>query len=201
VHVEEARLPAGDYALAHSCLVERKAVRDLHLSLCSGRLWRQLGALRRSCTAPCLLVEGASIYDGAVGRAAIRGALLSIADLGVLVIRTCDVEESAHWIRQLHQRRSSVRYRDRVPYAFRYARNTMIDPAEQALAAAPGISTITAKMALDHFGSLGNVLRATAADLERIPGLGRRRAQAILELANTTRPSYSAKRNGEHRAT
>ena len=94
--VNEASLPAGDYAVGDDCLVERKAVGDLHRSICNGRLWRQIGALRRSSKSPCLLVEGAAIYNGPVGRAAIRGTLLAIADLSVLVIRSENREEATN---------------------------------------------------------------------------------------------------------
>ncbi len=40
------RLRVGDYGLPGGTLVERKAVRDLHLSIHAGRFWRQIGALR-----------------------------------------------------------------------------------------------------------------------------------------------------------
>jgi ERCC4-type nuclease len=199
--VDEAALTAGDYAIGEDCLVERKAVRDLHRSLCSGRLWRQVGALRRSTKSPCLLVEGATIYGGPVAHAAIRGTLLAIADLGVLVIRSENPEDSARWIHQLLERRASPGFRDRVPYAFRYARDAAIDPAEQALAAAPGISTIVARATLEHFGCLREVLTADLEALAQVPGVGTRRAQAIHDLAGGTRPSHSAKRNGVRRAT
>src|SRR6478735_4417369 len=75
--VGEAVLPTGDYAIGENCLVERKAVNDLHWSICTGRLWRQIGALRRSSKSPCLLIEGGALYDGPVAEAAIRGALLA----------------------------------------------------------------------------------------------------------------------------
>src|SRR5207253_9077671 len=91
------------------------------------------GALRRSSASPCLLIEGPAIYDGPVDHAAIRGALLAIADLGVLVVRSESTEETAQWIRQLVARRTAPRYRDRVPYAFRYARDAAVDPAEQEI--------------------------------------------------------------------
>jgi ERCC4-type nuclease len=59
----------------------------------------------------------------------------------------------------------------------------VVDPAEQALAAAPGISTVTARAALDRFGWLRDVLTADLEALAQVPGVGHRRAQAILDLA------------------
>ena len=186
---------------SHDVSIPRIVTQSGHRSLCSGRLWRQVGALRRSTKSPCLLVEGATIYGGPVAHAAIRGTLLAIADLGVLVIRSENPEDSARWIHQLLERRASPRFRDRVPYAFRYARDAAIDPAEQALAAAPGISTIVARATLEHFGCLREVLTADLEALAQVPGVGTRRAQAIHDLAGGTRPSHSAKRNGVRRAT
>jgi ERCC4-type nuclease len=69
-----SRLPTGDYDLGSGVLVERKTVADLHLSLERGRLWRQVGRLRRNSRLPYLLIEGSELdVRGAVGCNSIRG--------------------------------------------------------------------------------------------------------------------------------
>lgn len=60
VEVEIGRLPIGDYDVGNGVLVERKTVADLHLSIERGRLWRQIGALRRLARLPYLIIEGPS---------------------------------------------------------------------------------------------------------------------------------------------
>src|SRR5215211_6914622 len=66
--IEIAHLPAGDYAVGADTLVERKRVLDLHAAILKGRLWPQLGALRRSCASPYLLLEGTDIDRGPLQR-------------------------------------------------------------------------------------------------------------------------------------
>jgi DNA excision repair protein ERCC-4 len=82
VEVAERVLPVGDYAFS-GCLIERKEASDLHGSIISGRLWRQLGKLRRSGDWIYLLIEGESLFHGPLPPDAVRGALLALSDLGV----------------------------------------------------------------------------------------------------------------------
>jgi ERCC4-type nuclease len=72
--VRVAPLPVADYR-SGSALVERKTVRDLHLTLAAGRLWGRLGRLRAAGSRPFLLVEGASLdAAGIAWRAARRSS-------------------------------------------------------------------------------------------------------------------------------
>lgn len=183
IDVIERPLPAGDYAVSERCLVERKSIRDLHASVYNGRFWRQIGALRRACDWPYLLLEGPWLYDGALGAEGVRGLLLAVSDLGVTVIRSQDATDSAHWIRRILIRRTRPVQRNRPTYAQRPPRRPFRPPAEEALAAAPGISIDTAARLLEHFGSLIQVLLASSDELRSVRGIGARRAQAIQELA------------------
>jgi DNA excision repair protein ERCC-4 len=183
LEVVEHPLSVGDYEVSDRCLIERKSIRDLHASACSGRLWRQIGALRRACDWPYLLVEGSPVYSGRLGGEGVRGLLLAVSDLGVSVIRSNDATDSAYWIRRILIRRTMPVQRNRPPYAHRAKRQPLIAPAEEALAAAPGISTDTARRLLQHFGSLIDVLLATSDDLTSVRGVGEKRAQSITDLA------------------
>src|SRR5690242_21673340 len=88
--VELKRLDAGDYICGPATIVERKTIRDLHLTIIEGRLWRQLGALRDAARWPCLMVEGRHLFHGRIDADAIRGACLAAMDLGIIVLRTDD---------------------------------------------------------------------------------------------------------------
>jgi DNA excision repair protein ERCC-4 len=195
IDVIERPLAVGDYAVSPVCLIERKSILDLHSSVYSGRLWRQIGALRRACEWPYLLVEGSPLYAGALGAEGVRGLLLAISDLGVTVIRSDDAADSAHWIRRILMRRTRPVHRNRPPYARRRA-TPLIAPAEVALAAAPGISTATARRLLEHFGSLLHVLLASPDDLRSVRGVGTRRADAIQKLARDPLSYSGESRNG-----
>jgi Fanconi anemia group M protein len=182
------RLPVGDYRIG-DVLIERKTTLDLHRSLLKGRLWDQIGRLRQAATRRYVIIEGASAYQGPLRMETVRGLVLALDDLGVTVLRTACPEDSAAWLAALAPRQPGRRPRDRPVYAQSPQRDPRVPAPERALAAAPGVSTITARALLSEYGSLINVLLATPDDLRRVPGVGRRRAMAVHELATSTSDS------------
>jgi ERCC4-type nuclease len=178
-------LECGDYAIDDVALVERKSVRDLHLSLIQGRLWRQLGRLRKAAPWRYLVVEGMCPYEGPLTPDAVRGLLITVDELGVAVIRTRDPADTAAWIAMIaKRRRGGTRSVDRPPYAQRPQRESHNSPPERALSAAEGVSIITARKLLNEFGSLTKVLLADLEALQRIEGVGLQRARSIRRLAS-----------------
>jgi DNA excision repair protein ERCC-4 len=199
--VRRRSLRTGDYRIDDLALIERKSVRDLHLSLIRGRLWPQIGRLRRAAPWRYLLIEGESLYAGPVAPEAIRGVVITIDELGIGVIRSSDAADSAAWIARIAlRRRGATRQVDRPHYAQRPQRDSHGTPSERALAAADGVSTVTARILLGHFGCLTNVLLAEPDELRTVPGVGFARALAIHRLATSTSDS-GASRNRRPRAT
>lgn len=175
--VQRLRLPVGDYR-ADGALVERKTVRDLHLTLAAGRLWGQLGRLRAAEGSPYLLVEGESLDAGPLSPAAIRGALLAAGENGVTVVRSESKTDSALWLYRIACRTARHRGpRDRPLYAQRPKGTT----AEAVLAAIPDISTVTARALLARFGSIAAIVEATDAELSDVNGIGPIRARRLRE--------------------
>jgi ERCC4-type nuclease len=178
VAYEIAELPIADYRVGLA-LVERKSVKDLHLSIIRGRFWPQIGRLSRTAKRPHLLVEGEDLDRGALPPASVRGALLAVGELGISVIRSSDPEDSALWLKTLGDRSQRVRT------TRTYARRTS-DAAETMLAAVPGISTVTARALLSRFGSIAAIVDAGPDQWLSISGVGPKRAQALWEtLART----------------
>src|SRR6266576_1732119 len=198
--VEEHQLDAGDYRLGGLALIERKTVTDLHQSVYRGRFWAQIGKLRRSTRWPYLLIEGQLLYCGCLSREAVRGLIIAVSDLGETVCRSDDVRDSALWIHRIASRRATAPNRDIPVYAQRQNRYERDSPAEQALSAAPGVSTVTARTLLVRFGTLKDVLLASHAELMSVPGVGPSRAAEIAALAAGTSHS-GLSRNGVRRAT
>lgn len=182
--VEVQALWAGDYVLAELALIERKTVRDLHLTVIRGRFWLQMAKLRRAGGWPYLLIEGGTPYDGPLSAEAVRGLLLSVSDLGITVITSREAGETASWIRRIFERRVDARTNNRIPYAQRPKRAALVAPPERALSAAAGVSTVTAKAVLARFGCLRNVLLAEPTDLMSVPGVGPAKARAIHALGS-----------------
>lgn len=193
VRVTIRSLTRGDYVLAPGCVVERKTAVDLHLSIQQGRFWHQMQKLRSTGGRPCLLVEGQSLWlrHGGLRPNSIRGALLAVSDLGVTIVRSEGSDDSAAWMVRLAVRCLQARIVNRPVFAQRPKRGRTT-PAEQALAAVPGISTATARALLAHFGSLQNVLSATEKDLSAVAGVGPVRIRALLEMIQQPWPAADA---------
>jgi len=179
VTVELGGLPAGDYDLGSGVLVERKTVPDLHLSLERGRLWSQIGRLRRAAALPYLLVEGGDLDAGSIDPSSLRGACLAVVGQGVALIRSDDPSDSAMWLRLLAERVDGVRpARDRPAYAQRLKAASALVP-EAMLAAVPGISVVGARALLARFGSVSAVLAAGESEWLQVRGIGPKRAEAL----------------------
>ncbi|MCP9487735.1 MAG: helix-hairpin-helix domain-containing protein [Gaiellaceae bacterium MAG52_C11] len=174
---EITHLAAGDYSLSGGILVERKEVRDLHLSVLEGRFWCQLGALRRVARRPFLLVEGPDLDGGALHPHAVRGAYLAAGALGIQVIRSTGVVDTVTWLGVLkeHALRPS---RDRPVYAQR-PRSLDSTPAEAVLAGVPGISVVLARRLLDRYGSVARLVTSDPETWEQVPGVGPSKAAAL----------------------
>jgi ERCC4-type nuclease len=182
VRVERRRLRFGDYVCGPETVVERKTALDLHKTLSAGRLWPQLGRLRDAGRSPYLIVEGRRLFQGPINADGIRGACLAASDLGIAVLLTEDVYDTARWIYHLTLRRQEGATRDRPAYAQRPKRQRHIAPAEQALAAAPGVSTAAARALLGHFGSLKRIVLADPTEWQEAPGIGPIRASALTSM-------------------
>lgn len=175
-------LTQGDYVVGPGSVIERKTTVDLHLTILRGRLWNQMYKLRAT-SRPFLLVEGPLwLSSGGLPRDAVRGVLLTVADLGIRVIRTEDVGDSAAWMLRLAKRSLRMPARERPVYAQRPKRHLRVSPAEQALAAVPGVSTVTARALLTQFGSLHAVVTATTEEHEAVAGVGSIRAEALRSM-------------------
>ena len=188
VRVIRRALEAGDYVVGPDSLVERKAVSDLHDSIVKGRFWPQLFRLRAFADEVWLVVEGRRIDAGPVHPDAIRGALITASERGVRVLRSESSADTARWLRRLAIRRQNPRRpRDRPGYAQRPAPRDAQVP-EAMLAAVSGISTVTARLLLDRFGSVAGVVAATSGELHGVPGMGPARADALREAINFSWP-------------
>jgi ERCC4-type nuclease len=192
-----ARLPAGDYRVGGGALVERKTVFDLHKTLVDGRLFRQLGDLRTSCEAPFLLVEGAWHDAGPLGRTAVRGALLTVLELGVPVLRSEGRADSALWLHRLAVRQQRAKATSARPT---YAQGPKARPdhaPEAVLAAVRTLSTHSARALLRHFGSVQNVMSASVEELQQVPGIGPVRAQRLRRAFMRPHFAYRSRRSRE----
>lgn len=181
-NVEIAALPAGDYIVGANTVVERKRVLDLHASVTKGHLWKQLAKLREAGAFPYLLVEGSDLDRGPLSPNAIRGVCLAAIDLGIALIRSEHQRDSALWLHRLAvrcQRTEAAPERPVYAQLRKPARGR--ESAEALLAAAPGISSSSARALLDYFGSVRAVVEAGPERWLEVAGIGPDRARALAE--------------------
>lgn len=167
-------LTAGDYRIGGGIVVERKTVADLHGSLGRGRLWAQVGKIRDEAVTPILLIEGDNLDAGPRHPNAVRGALLAIFELGVGLLWSSDPADSALWLHRLAVRhaRKTVARRPR-------ATSEAPMPGIEVLAAVPGISSRTARVLLERFGSVAGLLDAGPERWAEVDGIGTVRAHSL----------------------
>jgi ERCC4-type nuclease len=146
---------------------------------------------------PYVLIEGADLDDGPLSSASVRGVCIALSDLGVAVLRSTDVQDSALWLLRLAERRAAHRFRNRPAYAQRPKSETGVPAAEAALASVPGVSTITARALLTHFETLAAVAAADEAAWQLVPGIGPTRAKALTSTFRTPHPSSHSRRSRE----
>jgi ERCC4-type nuclease len=171
--VEVRTLTVADYAIG-AVLVERKRVRDLHLSIIERRLWRQVARLRDESSFPYLLVEGEDIDAGPLSERSVRGALIAVEELGVGVIRSAG---ASLWLAVVASRSNRL---DGAP-AGRYHRRARprTSSQEAMLAAVPGISTGCARSLIAAFETVAAVVEAGPENWLSVPGIGPVRAAAL----------------------
>jgi ERCC4-type nuclease len=145
-----------------------------------GRFWPQIGKLQRSADRAFLLLEGRSLFDGPIRSESVRGIVLAVMELGVRVLRTDGVSDSARWLRRLAIRAQATRPKPIRP-AYAQRPRAPIRSSEATLAAVPGVSVKTARALLARFGSIGGMIAAGPSQWQEVPGVGVARRRALME--------------------
>ncbi len=178
--VSVARLPVGDFLVGDQLLVERKSLRDFALSVIDGRLFSQASALANSGQRSLMILEGpaSGLAGSGLRREAIQGALITISLIyGIPVLRSLNPEETARLIlfAEDQRRAGASGALPRPGYRPKGKRRRQLF----LLQGLPGIGPAKAKSLLAAFGSVEGVCRADAISLAKVPGVGRKTAEAI----------------------
>lgn len=196
VLVEVERLEVGDYLLSPEVGVERKALRDLVVSIYDGRLFRQAGELAGQFAKPILVVEGnlAELPYLAENPKAVYGAIASLTlKTPLKLLYTQNPLETAQLLALLadHLHREARK----GPLIYRPKR--AIELREQQLAVVsslPGVGGVLAQRLLAHFKTPRGVFRASVSELARVKGMGRARAERLCRILDSP---YTPEEGGE----
>lgn len=176
--VSVIKLDPADYVVGNVG-IERKTVGDFLASLASGRLYEQLGRLRRAYQRPFLLVEGLLDWSVLSNPHWFCSALQNVVLADIPVIFSYSVENSAQVIERLA--RCVV-----APISITTIQKSITDEQVpvNVLCAFPGIGKKKAEMLIGRFGTLNAVFCATKAEL-RSAGVGRKSARTIRSVLVT----------------
>ncbi len=165
------RLQVGDILVGKRYLIERKTTDDFAASVLDGRLFRQAAEMSKQNFEPVMILEGEFKSDdkNRLSAAQLRGAILSVAlDWKIQILRSRSLDDTARWAQSLLHR---VEKKAAPPDWRRVTPSGQRIPAHRALSR-PRRAELTPEQSERQ-----NQLRM----LERIPGVGRKKALALME--------------------
>ena len=195
VAVTIERLPVGDYEVDSQLIVERKTLLDLVASIKEGRLFAQCYRLMQSELPCALLLEGSSddLARSGMRREAIQGALMQITlFMQIPVLRALDAAESASLLLMAARHLRTLSARKSVgPKRYRASRITKKEKQQlYLLQGLPGIGLTRARLLLERFGSVEEVLTASERELQQVAGIGNSTAKKIRWAVEEPRGGY-----------
>ncbi|MDO8511144.1 MAG: DEAD/DEAH box helicase [Nanoarchaeota archaeon] len=182
VSVKTAQLTTADYVVSGKVGVELKKVPDFVASIIDGRILDQVRDLKNSFQKAVLVIEGEEdIYSVRnVHANAIRGMLSSIVlDFQVPVLYTKNPQDTAALLAVMAKREQG---KD-VDFSLHSLKPKSVrEQQEFIVAALPNIGVQTARILLEHFGSIKKVVNATEKQLTGLKGIGDKTAQQLVKM-------------------
>jgi len=182
ISVKTAQLETADYLVSGRVGVELKQIPDFVASIIDGRLLEQVRDLKKNFEKAVVIIEGEEdIYSvRKVHANAIRGMLASIVlDFGVPILYTKNPRDTAGLLAVMAQREQNKErdfsYHDRKP-------RSMKEQQEFFVSAFPGIGVQTARLLLEHFATIKNIVNASKEELTALKGVGDKTAERIMGL-------------------
>ncbi|MBI4983688.1 DEAD/DEAH box helicase [Candidatus Woesearchaeota archaeon] len=182
ISVKTAQLESADYLVSGRVAVELKTVPDFVASIIDGRLLEQVRDLKKNFERAIVIIEGEEdIYSlRKVHANAIRGMLSSIVlDFGVPILYTKNPKDTAGLLAIMAQREQNkdreVSYHERKPHSLK-------EQQEFFVSALPGIGIQTARLLLEHFCSIKELVNASRKELVNLKGIGEKTAERLISL-------------------
>jgi ERCC4-type nuclease len=179
-------LPNADYILSSRVGVEFKTVEDFVESIIDGRLLEQIKNLRINFERPLLIIEGVEdIYSiRNVHANAIRGMLAAIAvGYGVPILYTKNFKDSAQLLNIIAKREQEESSKD---FSFHSEKKNLSIKEQQEfiVSSLPGVGSVLARPLLKYFKSVKNLINAPKEELEKVEGIGEKKAEKIKEIVD-----------------
>lgn len=203
-----AQLPVGDYLVVTDhgvSMVERKTVNDFLSSVRSNRLWDQLLRMIKTekvlgylIKRKILLIQGnfedyfnaidsKSKYDLLVHWSQIMGAYLEVLYVYNIPIIHAENNTSFKAFMRILTKRETSGQNDKIPKAKWYRKPVKADlPVKDRkkyiLSSLPYIGVRLAENLLLHFNTISEVAHASIKELQKVPGIGKKKAKIIYKM-------------------
>ena len=178
-------LEIGDYVLSKDVCIERKTVEDFLSSIIDGRLFSQIRNLKQNYTKPLILIEGniAELFTlRNIHKNSIIGALTSIAlEYQVPILNTKSPIETAEYLYVIAKREQLEQDKE---VRLRVGRKglTLHEQQRFIVEGLPMVGPLLAKSLLEKFGSIKAIANADEKELQKVEGLGRKKAKLIKKV-------------------
>lgn len=185
IDVKRKQLETGDYIINNEIIVERKSKEDFILSIIQGRLFSQCARMKKSNKHVILLIEGNPYHTSHdIDRQAIKGALLSVSLCWQIpIVYSADNRDTA----QMLIMAANQLLKENHPN-FKKPKHTKNykKRAIYFLQGMPTVGSVLAKVLLEKFGSVENVILADDESLKETEGFGKKKVQKIREFLSAS---------------
>ncbi len=182
----EKQLDIGDYQVGEETIVERKTINDFINSIIDGRLFKQaikMNVFEKSI----IIVEGNLEYeleDRKIRKEQIYGTIFSLMlEFKIPIIFAIDHFECADLIYQLAKREQLKKEK---PISLRKLKkvDNMKLMQQYIIEGLPNVGPTLALRLLEKFGSVKKIFSLDKEQLEKIEGIGKKKAEEIWNIIN-----------------
>lgn len=175
-----ANLKVGDFLISDKMGVEIETAEEFLESINNKLLFRKLIDFKRDFPEAVFILQGFNALNGKMNSPKVRSAISYITILNRMpIIMTQDARDSAQYLDLLARQTLHGLTHDRVAEKHKEKYGTTQEAQLAIVSAVPEIGPSTAEALLSHFGSLSKIFRAQVADLMKVTGIGKKKAERI----------------------
>jgi len=176
-HVNKTSLAVGDFVCSDRLVVERKDHSDFVGSIIDGRIFEQAQQMKDGFERPVFIIEGNSDRDISIN--ALKAAIATLTSkFGASIISTKNPKDTALTIFWLAKKEQQEEGRDVSVHVGKKSKDER-RLQEQIVCGLPGVSTVTCRHLLEHFGTIEKVFGASEEELCEVKGVGKKMAKRI----------------------
>ncbi len=181
--VSFSRLPIGDFVLSDRVCVERKTASDFESSVIDGRLFLQSQELKENFSSPVIAIVGKNFER--LHENAVRGALIALAvDYKIPFFFFESEGELAGFVFALGFKEQLQKPRE-IKIQFSKKGLSLGQQQRLIVESLPTIGPKNALALLAHFKTIEEIVGASEKELQKVKGIGRKRARQIKAVLGT----------------